>query len=212
MYGQNKGRTTLVPPIEPIRPILDIMKESKASGSLEFHGQCDSFVYPGFPDFPPMVADSPTIGSPVQRFQFIFSRDTAMRVLQAPDGSIDMMEDNIPQDILNIKISDVNFSGTNGIGVYSPNLAVQFVLYSPEVQKFVTLHSMHFPYYASIATGNLGGVPDQRLPHISSEFHNVTVRFLLKEIAKTFQSLWIYENCPTSAKGSRVVYIRFYKP
>jgi hypothetical protein len=211
MYGQNQGQTLLVPPIEPIRPILDILKESKVPGSLEFYGKCESFVYPGFPDFPPMVAGSSTIGSPVQRIRLIFSKDPSMQVMQAPDGSIDMVEDNIPQDILNIKISDINFGGANGSGVYSPNLAVQFVLYSPEVRKFVMLHSISFPFYGGPVSFT-PGPPNPARPHISSEFHDVTVRFLLNQIAKTFQNLWIYENCPTSAKGTRVVYMRFYQP
>lgn len=212
LYGQNQRAPVLVPPANPIQSVLNIMKESKASGSLEFNGKCESFVYPGFPDFPPMVADSPTIGLPVQRIRLIFSKDPSMQVMQAPDGSIEMMEDNIPQDILNIKISDINFGGANGSGVYNPNLAVQFVLYSPEVRKFVTLHSISFPFSGGGPISLILGPPNPARPHISSEFHDVTVRFLLNQIAKTFQNLWIYENCPTSAKGTRVVYIRFYQP
>ena len=212
MYGQDQHSRPLVPPVNPIQPVLNVLKEAKAPGSLEFFGKCESFVYPGFPDFPPMIADSPTIGLPVQRIRLIFSKDPSMQVMQAPDGSIEMMEDNIPQDILNIKISDIDFGGTNGSGVYSPNLAVQFVLYSPEVRKFVTLHSISFPFFGGGPISLILGPPNPARPHISSEFHDVTVRFFLNQIAKTFQNLWIYENCPTSAKGTRVVYIRFYQP
>jgi hypothetical protein len=212
VYGQDQHNRPLVPPVNRIQPVLNILKESKTPGSIEFFGKCESFVYPGFPDFPRM-ADSPATGSPVQKLRSIFSNDPSMQVRQVSDGSIEMIEENIPQDILNITIADIHFTGTNKSSVINnPNGAVNFVLYSPEVQKYIALHSISFPYSISMASGILGGVPDARLPQISSSFHNVTVRFLLNEIAKTFQNLWIYENCPTSAKGSRVVYIRFYQP
>ena len=209
MYGQGQRSTAPTPPIEPIRPVLNILSDSKAYGSIEFYGKCKDFYYPGFPDFPPMIADSPTIGSPVERLRSIFSGDPSMRINQASDGSIEMIEDNIPQDILDVKISDINFHGAAGI--YNANAAVNVVLYSPEVQNFVSLNSISFPYATNMIS-LLPGPPNPRLPHISSSFHNVTVRFLLNQIAKRFQNLWIYENCPTSAKGSRVVYIRFYQP
>jgi hypothetical protein len=212
MYGRDQHSRPLVPPVNPIQPVLNVLKEAKAPGSLEFFGKCESFVYPGFPDFPPIVPGDPTAGSPVQKLRSIFSRDPSMQINQLSDGRLQLIEDNIPQDILNIKIADINFSA-NGRYVNNPNGAVQQVLYSPEVQNFVTLHSIKFPYpQGGVATGIFGGIPNPAIPRISAEFHDVTVEFLLNEIAKTFQNLWIYENCPTSAKGSRVIYIRFYQP
>jgi hypothetical protein len=211
LCGQERHSPTPVLPVNPIQPVLNVLKAAKTTGSLQFRGKCESFDYPGFPDFPPMVDDNPTLGSPVQRLVSIFSEDPSMEVHQAPDGSIEMMEIGIPQDVLNITIADINFSGPHKSVVNNPNGAVNFVLHSPEVQNYIALHSISFPYPVSMASGILGGAPDPRLPQISSSFHNVTVRFLLNQIAKTLQSVWIYENCPTSAKGSRVVYIRFYK-
>jgi hypothetical protein len=213
MYGQDHRSTPLVPPPNPVQPVLNVLREAKAPGSLQFFGKCDSFVYPGFPDFPPMTADSPTSGSPVQRLRSIFSDDPAMQIRQAPDGSIEMIEDNMPQDFLDIKIGDITFNSTMTGGFNNPNGAVNFVLGYPEVQNFITLHSIRFPYSLNWGPySHIMGVPDPSRPHISSRFQNVTVRFLLNQIAKTFQNLWIYENCPTSPGRSRVVYIRFYQP
>jgi hypothetical protein len=209
--GQARHSPTPVPPVDPIEPVLNVLKAAKTTGSLEFRGKCKSFSYPGFPDFPPMVEDNPTLGSPVQRLVSIFSKDSLMGVRQAADGRIEMMEIGIPEDVLNITIDNIDFSGPQKRVVNNPNGAVEVVLYSPEVQNYIALHSISFPYSVSMASGIPGGVPDPRLPQISSSFHNETVRFLLNQIAKTLKSFWIYENCPTSAKGSRVVYIRFYR-
>jgi hypothetical protein len=211
MYGQDQHSRPLVPPVNPVQPVINILKESKTSGSLEFFGKCESFVYPGFPDFPRM-ADSPVVGSPVQKLRSIFSDDPPMQVRQVSDGSIQMLEENIPQDILDIKIGNISFGNNKFRGLNNPNGALNLVLFSREVQDFVTLHSIDFPYHASMASGIFGGIPDPALPHISTEFHNVTVKFLLNQIAKTFQNLWIYENCPAREGRPRVVYIRFYQP
>ena len=212
MYGQDHRTAPLVPPPNSVQPVLNVLKDAKAPGSLQFFGKCESFVYPGFPDFPPMKADDPTSGPPVQRLRSIFSDDPAMQIRQAPDGTIEMIEENIPQDILDIKIGDITFNSAM-TGFNNPNGAINFVLGYPEVQNFITLHSIRFPYSLSWGPySHIMGVLDPSRPHISSSFKNVTVRFLLNQIAATFQNLWIYENCPTSPGGSRVVYIRSYQP
>jgi hypothetical protein len=213
MYGQGDRTAPLVPPPNPVQPVLNVLKEAKAPASLQFFGKCKSFSYPGFPDFPPMSVDSSASESPVQRLRSIFSDDPAMQIRQAPDGSIEMIEENMPQDILDIKIGGITFNSAMSGGFNNPNGAINFVLGYPEVQNFITLHSIQFPYPLSGGVfSHIIGEPDRSRPHISSSFQNVTVRFLLNEIAKTFQNLWIYENCPTSPGGSRVVYIRSYQP
>lgn len=211
LCGQERHSPTPLPPANPVQPVLNVLKAAKTPGSLEFRGRCESFDYPGFPDFPPMIEDNPTLGSPVQRLVSIFSGDPSMEVREAPDGSIEMMEADIPQDILDITVSNISFRSASDMGIYNPNAAVNFILYSPEVQKFLTEHSIQFPFQGGVFTGIMGP-PDPAKPHISSSFQSVTVRFLLNQIAASFHNLWIYENCPTSANGSRVVYIRFYQP
>jgi len=196
------------PKATSLQPILEVLDKAKLSGSLEFSGRCDLRDFPDFPRF-----GSPTGGgSPLQTLREMLAGDPMMQVMQDPDGTIRMNEIGVPTDLLNIRIGHILFesNGANGQrAVYSPNDALRFVLWAPEVVGFMQASDIGWPYSGEAVRGNAGAWP-AAWPHISGPLDNVTLSEALDRILKTFPGIWIYENCPQGDKKNRVVYFRFF--
>jgi hypothetical protein len=191
-----------------LKPILEVLDRAKLSGSLEFSGSCDLRDFPDFPQF----RDSATSGGlPLQTVRDMLADDSAMQVMQDPDGTIRMIESGVPTDLLNVRISHILFesNGANGQrAIYSPNVALRYILQAPEVVAFMKAHDIGWPYVGEAVPGNAGARPSS-WPHISGSLDNVTLSEALDRVLKTFPGIWIYENCPQSDKRNRIVYFRF---
>jgi hypothetical protein len=190
-----------------VLPILGILDNAKQSGSLEFSGPCNSFVNPGFPEFPRVSTVASNDGSTVQKLRNLFKNDRAMRVKQDSDGTIRMRERGVPRDILNVRIGHISFDTGGG---FNANAAVNLILSAPEVKLFMKSRRIVWPYGGNAATG-LVGAPPPTLPHISGQMENVTVSDALGRILTTFPGIWVYENCPPSDLRQRVIYFEFYR-
>jgi hypothetical protein len=210
-HGQEAATTS------SLKPILEVLNKASLSGSLEFSGKCNSFNYPGFPEFPHLHAVSTHGASPLHTLRELFADNQAMRVSQEPNGTIRMIENGIPSDILNIHIKHISFdntySGANS-GAYSANSALEFILKTPEVKQYLLIHNLKWPFNMTstsilIPTSNFT-IPSS-VPHISGSLDDVTLNEALDYILKTFPGIWIYESCPCTEKRSGIIYFRYYR-
>lgn len=190
-------------------PILEILDKANLSGSVEFSGPCNSFVRPGFPEFPQASITATSDGSTLQNLRNLFANDKAMRVTQDSDGTIRMREPGVPRDILSVWIDQISFD-TGGGGVFNANAALNFILSTPEVKLFMKSHDIKRPYDGNVLMGTIGP-PPPTVPHISGSMKNVTVSDALDRTLKTFPGIWIYENCPGNDARQRIVYFQFYR-
>jgi hypothetical protein len=205
--GQERGgaRATDAAPV-----VMRILSQAHVSASLEYWGRCEPDHQ--LPDFPKLHASEKNLDSPVEALRDIFSGDDPeMRVTQEPDGTIRMAETDIPQDILDVRISHISFKATydESWGVhYDQRFALAAILSSPEVRAFIkTQNITQQSEFATIIGGSQESV--RKLANIPGDLDNVTVSQALDHVLKTFPGLWVYENCP-SQKGKRMIYFKFF--
>jgi hypothetical protein len=194
--GQNKGgldEGAAVPMVEKI------LSESRLSGSLEFWGNCDiSWPSPEFARLRPVTGHE---GSALASLQEMFADDTEMRVTQDTDGKIRMVETNVPQDFLEVRIHHLSIPSS----YHSGAMAVYFILNTPEVRDFMT-HKIG----PTRAWGGWG-MPGQIVmygPSVPGELNDVTVAQALDHVLKTFPGFWTYQNCH-DPEGRRTIFVGF---
>ncbi len=154
--------------------LMSVLSKAQLSGSLEYWGVCD------------------------------VNRDAQMQVTQDPTGMIRMIESDVPRDLLDFRINHVSFKlvSPDGDVVYQPRVALQAIVWAPEVQAFMKTHDIR----QTVDFERAGAWPSlpPNAPHISGGLENVTVSQALDQVVQTFPGLWIYENC-SSKKGKRTV-------
>jgi hypothetical protein len=202
-----------------LQPMLEVLEKSNLSGSLEFTGNCDG-VLP--PDLPPLRTITGRGGSALQSLREILRDDHPIRVEQDQTGKIRMVENDIPTDLLNLKIRHISFDGTYRSGpesgVYTPNQALYVILHVPELAAFIKTHDIEILATDSGISGGAGQLPPDS-PHISGSLDDVTLSQALDRVLETFPGIWVYQNCPRKQSYSklspwdnreRAVYFRFF--
>ena len=200
-----------IPGAMPLQPILEVLDEAKFSGSLEFTGHC---VVGHIPDFPLLRVTAASGSSPIQTLRKILGENPAIQVTQDKDGTVRMIENDVPTDVLNVRISHISFEGS-GVNeqraTYNPNEALRTILRAPEVAAFMKARNIEWPLHGGGVPGNsIGRWPPER-PHISGSLDNVTVSKALDRVLKTFAGIWVYENCPGNDKTKRDIYFGFFR-
>lgn len=190
-------------PAAALTTIGNVLSKGHVSGSLAYWGQCD--VHKPYPDFPKLRALSDYSGSPGKVLQRMFADDRHMRVKQEGNGMVRMIEDDVPTDLLNVKIRHISFA--SGDMSHGANMALIQILMLPEVEAFKKAHNIGPPEEnAFIFPGNAG---DPGTPTVSGDLENVTVSQALDYVLKTFPGFWLYENC-RSEGGGRTVFFNFF--
>jgi len=203
-YGAQRGGV----PSDAAAPIvMGILSRAHASASLEYWGRCDSTL----PDFPVVRTPSGGASSAVDALREVFADDPNMEVTQEPGGKIRMVEADVPQDLLNVRISHisfkVNYEDTDAL--YVPRDALRAIMLAPEIETYMKAHDIGPPSDFESITGGRSE-PSPKLPHISGNLDNVTLSEALDRVLQTFPGLWIYENCP-SKKRTRAVFFMFFQ-
>ena len=198
--------------------IMSVLSKTHASGSLEYWGDCHIGV---LPDFPRLKTNVQAQGSPLETLREIFADDPVMRINTDAKGRIRMVESDVPEDLLEVRIKRVSFAPESefpwevenavtgrSVGLYSPADALRHILSTPEVVNFRKAHSIGpFDFEQT-------GGPDLEIsapsPHISGELTDVKLSEALDSVLTVFPGIWIYENCP-STKSARDVYFQFYQ-
>lgn len=120
-----------------------------------------------------------------------------------PGGMLRVRDGNVADDVLRIWLRSVRFKNRA-----QPNLAIQDILSTPEVQAYFKKNHIEEGLYVRV--GDLGVLPasTKGLPRLSGTLRNVTVGEALDDVAQFFRKLWIYSDCE---KGShRVVVVTAY--
>lgn len=203
LRSQDRGGTSLGTGATLIREVLS---KTDASGSLEYWGQCN--FHEAYPDFPKLRVVSGREGSAVGLLREIFSVDPEMRVSQDDEGKIRMIEEDVPSDVLDVRIHHILFTGE----YHGPNAAIVTILNTPELRAFRKKHNLGPEAYRG--GGGAGfGYPSEAFapekPRVLGELYDVTVRQALDYILQTFHGFWLYETCKTEA--GRMVYLGFFE-
>lgn len=204
-----------------------ILGSEGRSGSLEYWGFCDPNK--DWPDFPEPRSVSKRKGSALDLLQWMFADDPKMQVTQERDGKIRMVEADVPQDLLQLKIHHISFSMpyTNGPIAYSGSMAVPALLNMPESYTNPAIaHSGPMAVYAllnapeviAFMNQTIGrdvawegwGMPGQLVLEGPSvpELNDVTVEQALNNVLETFAGFWTYQNCH-DAQGRRKISVGF---
>jgi hypothetical protein len=191
--------------------ILKILSEAKLSGSFEFSGSCKILAGPGYPEFPLVLAPQNIGSPPLHSLRELFAYNPAIRVTQSLGGTIRIVERGVPKDILELKIRHVAF----GPGAYDPDIAVEYILWTPEVRLFTESHHILWPFGGLVGGGGslnrMGKELPPTAPRISGSWDNITVAGALDRVLKTFPCLWVYQNCPSTDTRQRIIYFELYE-
>jgi hypothetical protein len=162
--------------------IAGVLAKAEVPGSLEYSSECGSRVY----QFPPANIVWRDQGKPsLQILREVFSADPQMEIKQEADGTIRMVEKDVPTELLNVKIQHLPFKDA-----YDPNDALGAILSAPEVRSFMRDRQIHLePVYL----GLLPGFPPKPRPRGSLE--EVTLSQALDSVLKTFPGYWVYKSC-----------------
>ena len=133
LQAQDRGST----PLGEVRmQVGDVLSRAHLSGSLEYWSACNFKATS--PDFPNLQAVPDHNGPPVKLLRDMFSVDPEMRVSQDADGRIRMIEEDVPNDLLDVKIHHLRFPPE----YHGPNMAVNAILKTPEVIAFRKEHNI----------------------------------------------------------------------
>jgi hypothetical protein len=196
--GQDKGgidENWAVPVVQKI------LSSAQRSGSLEFWGGCDiAWPRPEFTRLRPVLGHE---GSALDALQEMFADDTKMRVTQDTDGKIRMVETDVPQDFLEVKIHHVSFPPD----YHGPRGAVYAILHTPEVMDFMA-HKIG-PARAWGGWGMPSEMVAVGMQSVRGELNDVTVSQALDYVLKRFPGFWTYQNCH-DPEGRRTIFIAFH--
>lgn len=186
--------------------VQKILSGEHRSGSIEFWGGCEiAWPRPNFPRLRPLSGRE---GSAIDALQEMFADDTKMRVTQDTDGKIRMVETDVPQDFLEVKIHHLSFPSLyhSGAILHSGAWAVSAVLHTPEVMDFMA-HKIG-PTRAWGGWGMPGQIAIDG-PSVPGELNDVTVAQALDYVLETFPGFWSYQNCH-DPEGKRTIFIGFH--
>lgn len=182
-----------------------LFSKANVSGSLEYWGVCN--FKESYPDFPKLKRIPLHEGSPVELLQEMFSVDPKMKVIQDADGRIRMIEEDVPNDLLDVKIHHLRFPSE----YHGANIAVTVILRSPEVIAFRKEHNIgpENDWGDGIINFSSDAFAAGR-PSVHGDLDDVTVREALDHVLLTFHGSWLYENCKTP-DGGRTVWLGFFE-
>jgi len=140
---------------------------------------------------------------PAGTIQRLLSKDRRFTITSDQDRIFTIAQ-NLPQDLLNLRIREIDFTKPQQ---YEPSEAMDAVLNAPEVQAHLKAH------HISVANswGGFVARPGSDLPHLNPRIENTSVIEAVKTILKTFPRytrLALYRECSTS-DGGRMVAISF---
>jgi len=183
-----------------------VMKKAPFSGSLEYWGDCGmDQEAPVLPEVRTPAGDGASPSALVM-LREMFENDPKMQVTGDADGTIRIIQSDVPKDLLNVTIRKISFTN-----VYDPETGTALIFTGPEVRAFMKAHgiwSYDQAYRFHVANLNRQA-PVSGLPHISESLENVTVQQALDRLLKTFPGFWIYENC-RDEKGGRVIAYSYF--
>lgn len=189
---------------ERVQSITDVLDRAQLSGSIAYWSpeKCrpEPFRFPTFPTLAPTIYTNSALGT----LREMFAHDSKMLVTQEPSGLIRLAENDVPTDMLDVRIHHISFDDqVIGTDLFNgPIMAMRSILLAPEVQAFATEHKIG-PIFSRRIPGNIAYGR-----HARGELNDVSVSQALDYLLRTFPGYWIYGNCTNDA-GQREVYFWF---
>jgi hypothetical protein len=184
--------------VAPFAPLLESMKRTHVSGSLEF-SRCSLWALEDWPHWRISPAGNKP---PLQVAQDTFADDPTIRVTQDADGTIRMIRDGVPTDLLNVKISHISRSYA-----HNPYDLADAVLWAREVEAFRRAHHIDIARLTFGVSGVGYPPPD---PDAVDAMDDVTVSKAMDRVLKTFPGIWIYADCSEPNGKNRTVSFTFF--
>lgn len=187
--------------------VMQTLSRAGLSGSLAYWGRCNLGQRL---DFPRLESPTEATDDPVKTLRKIFTDDPAMTVSLNDEGTIiRMVERDVPNDLLDIKISHISFdvSSISQGPILNPTDALSTILSASEVSQFMKSHGIVTPFPFQNVNG--GRSQSSKSLRLSGSLSNVTLSQALDHILQTFPGLWVYENCP-NRNGKRAVDFAIY--
>jgi hypothetical protein len=184
--------------------VQKILSNAQLSGSLEYWGLCDT-AKPRLPELK-LRPVSGHQGSALDILQEMFADDPKMWVTQEGDGKIRMVETDVPNDFLEVKIHHLSFPPN----YHSGAMALYAILNTPEVIEFMNRNIGQKTAWEG------WGLPGQIVVGRfcasvwPAELNDVTVARALDYVLGTYPGFWSYQNCYT-AEGARKISVSFLK-
>lgn len=195
--------------VAPLQPLLAALRRANVSGSLEFSGRCETGRGADWPHWRILNESG---GSPLQVARETFADDPTMQVTQEPDGTIRMVQNAVPKDLLNFKISHVSF-GSGGVPFYlsywADSAARYLILEAPDVVAYMRAHHIEPPMGGAVSGGNTP--PASYSPHMAGSFDDLTVSQAMDRVLKVFPGVWVYMDCIEPDGESRHVWFSFLR-
>jgi len=193
--------------VAPMLPLLEVLAEARASGSIEMSAHCEAG--PNW-HFPNVHSPSAHGGSLLQRVREMFADNPGMQVTQDAGGMIRIIENGTQRDLLNVAIDHIPFE-SKGIplqdAAFSPVNALMQILQSPEVVDFMKAHDIEL---AIRGQSSLTNEPfSDESPHITDSMNHITLSQALDRVLKTFPGIWFFEDCPRGDGKGRSVFLVF---
>jgi hypothetical protein len=187
--------------VAPLAPLFAALSRAHVSGSLEFSSaRCDHGVPADWPHWRTLTEHG---GPPLQVAREAFADDPTIQVTQDANGTIRMIQNGVPTDLLDVRINEVPLSFA-----YSPGQAARAVYSTPEVAAFISDHHISMPT-GSTVTGGPGSMRAD-LPHRLDSMHDVTFSEALDGLLRTFPGIWVYQDCLKPDGKSRFVWVAFF--
>jgi hypothetical protein len=195
-------------PNEAMPLVIGILSRFGLSGSLEFSGNdCDDIRHAN--DFPKLHAPLRN-GPPLEDLREIFSEDPKLRVTQDSDGTVRMVETDVPKDLLEVTIGHIEFRRNEApsVPLYTAREALRMILQAPEISTFAAEHNIGPPGAKGMSDPHGAFSPDS--PHIEGTLDKVTLSQALDHLLLTFPGLWVYKDCPATDRNKRLFVFSFY--
>jgi hypothetical protein len=197
--GQGKGGLYQGAAVPMVQKVLS---GAQLSGSLEFWGDCDTaWPRPEFAGLRPVTGKEV---SALDSLREMFADDAEMRVTQDANRTIRMIEADVPQDFLEVKIHHISIPSS----YHSGAMAVYYILNTPEVTDFMDRNIGREVAWMG------WGMPGQIAmygPSVPGELNDVTVAQALDRVLLAFPGFWTYENC-RDPEGRRTISVGFHVP
>ena len=190
--------------VSSLVPLLKVLQKAKVSGSLEL-----PICTRGVPESPKLREAAGTATSVLQTVREMYADHPDIEITQGADGIVRIVQRETPSDLLRVRISEIQFSGTSA--VYGPNAAVPRIFAAPEVQRFMKDHDMQT--LGGVLGGALATPPvnsESQLQPLTGSLYNVTFSQALDYLLGRFPGIWVYRDCPATKKTSRTVEVWFF--
>lgn len=181
-------------PMVDLSFIMRVLTKYHVYGSFEYSGSCEIGL--PLPELAKLHAPKNDTNSPIESLREVFADYKNIQITQDHNGMIRIVQENVPSEILEVKISHLTFKREA-----DPVMAMWKAVGAKEVAAFKEANHLGPEFYN---VSHPFPIPGPKSPRLSADLQNVTLAQVLDKILETFPGLWIYKTCPSWDKNQDV--------